>query len=179
MSKVTYQQKVVLLDRYAKRPMAVSDVEVIAAIRADVVRAATKGVKKGSETDPRETEAYNKCMGIYREFLKSRDSYLDMTGRKAAINSQAMRNIMKYIRDFARSNGRPHEPENVVAGVKLIFDNWDNLSDFHRKRIALPDIYHKIEEIIPQIKNGHDKQSAQKIQLDVLEARIRSKGQGD
>ena len=174
MSKITYEQKIELLERYASRPMAVHDPEVIAAIKVDVIRAATKGVRRASE--PADNTAYNQCMGIYREFLKSRDSHLDMTGRKAAMNSAAMRNIMTYIRNFARSNGRPHADPDVVRGVKFMFDNWDRLSDFHKKRLALPDVYNKIEEIIPMIKNGHDKQTASKINLDNLEARIKSKG---
>lgn len=167
-----------LLDRYQKRPMAVSDPDVISAIKVDVVKANSKGVHRAS--DPIEdvaNELYNECMGVYRQFLKSRDSHLDMEGRKAKLYSDAMKNIIRYIRKFARSNGRPHEDKDVKRGVQFMFDNWDRLNDFHRNRLALTDVHSKIEEILPMIKNGYDKKSATKNQLDQLEHSIKNRRQ--
>lgn len=176
--KPTYEQKMELLDRYQKRPMAVSDPDIIASIKVDVVKASSKGVRRASDPiDDVPNELYNECMGIYRQFLKSRDSHLDMTGRKAKDYSEAMKNIIRYIRKFARSNQRPHTDADVLKGVKFVFEHWDRLNDFHRNRLALTDIHSKIEEILPMIKNGYDKKSASKNQLDSLEQSIKNRRQ--
>ncbi len=168
--KITTEQKTSLLDSYITRPRGMGDVAVLKAIKADVLKANTKGVSKASEAD---NWLYNQSMGVYRAFLSSRNSHLDMKGRKASAYSKAMRDLIAFIRSFQRKNGRPHADEDVLTGIKFIFANWDRLNDFHKNRIALPDIYDKIEEIIPMIKNGYDKKSAttnkiqqRKIELD-------------
>lgn len=117
---------------------------------------------------------YNTCMGVYREFLKGRNSYLDMSGPKAKWNSDAMRAIIEFMRGFMKSSGKPYGDEEIVKGMKFLFDqdNWNRLNDFHRNRIKLPDIQKNIEEILPMIRNGHDKKSAAKTNLQSFKSRL-------
>lgn len=173
MTKVTYEEKIKLLEAYKALPRGVNDSMIITAIIADVVKANSKGVRTASE--PTENALYNKCMGIYREFLKSRNSHLDMTGRNAKNNSEAMRSIISYMVSFARSNGRPSDDEAVINGFKFLFNNWDKLNDYHRNRILLPDISSKIAEILPMIRNGYDQKSTAKNELDSLKHRLTNK----
>lgn len=175
MATITYDQKIELLNRYKERPMAVQDPDIITAIIQDVLKTGPKRTRTipvdGAESDP--NVLYNQCMGVYRAFLKSRDSHLDMTGVKAKRNSEAMRHIIAYVRSFTRANGRPYDDEHVFMGVKFMFDHWHRLNDFHRSRLSLTDIHAKIEEILPMIKNGHDKRTNDNNALDELEHRLK------
>jgi hypothetical protein len=178
MSKITYEQKIELLERYKKRPQSVNDPEVITAITTDVIKASLKGGRRVPEQGPEEhpdNTLYNKSMGVYREFLKGRDSHLDLSGKKAPQYKEAMLSIIEYIRKFARSNGKPHDDAAVFNGIRFLFGNWDRLNDFHKNRLTLPDIYAKIEEILPMIKNGYDKKSSDKATLDTFEQSIKAK----
>jgi len=166
MSKITYEQKIQLLESYKALPRGVNDSLIISAIILDVVKANSKTGRTASE--PGENQLYNTCMGIYREFLKTRNSLLDMDGRKAKDNSEAMRGIINYMVSFARSNNKPSSDENVIAGMTFLFANWDRLNDYHKNRIRLPDIHRSIEEILPMIRNGYDKKSSAKNELDSL-----------
>jgi hypothetical protein len=190
MSKITYQQKIELLERYKARPMGISDIEVFTAIKADVVRvnaglvprqSKAKEAEKGTDQVAEQPQhaLYNSAMGLYRNFLKKRDSHLDMTGVKAKRNAEAMRNILEFIRRFARSNGKADSDEHVLKGLQFMFDNWDRLNDFHRNRLSLPDIHSKIEEILPMIKNGYDKRTGTKSEINNLEASIIARRQGN
>lgn len=171
MKKITYEEKISTLDRYIAHPQGIHDPEILRAVKTDVVRANSKNVSKASE--PQDNKLYNECMGIYREFLKSRDSHLDMTGRKAIFYSAAMKNIINYIRSFAGANGKSTTDENVKQGVEFLFTHWENLNDYHNNRIQLPDIYDKIEEILPMIKNGYNKKSANKNDLQQLKQSLK------
>ena len=179
MSKITYEQKIELIERYKSRPMAMSDPDVFTAIKVDVIKANSKGVRKGSDGVPerQDNSLYNSCFGVYREFLKGRDSHLDMTGKKAIFYSQAMKGIINFMRDFMKSNSKPHTDEHVLVAMQFLFnqENWNRLNDYHRNRIKLPDIYENIEEILPMIKNGYDKRTSGKNNLDNLESRIKNK----
>lgn len=183
MTKVTYEEKINLLDGYIARPQGVKDPEVLRAIKSDVVKCGSKVVKKGSELPGQGAEAneanriYNESMGIYREFLKGRNSYLDMTGKKAFWYSNAMKGIIRFMQDFAKSNDRPHGHEEIIKGMHFLFnqDNWNRLNDYLRNRIKLPDIYENIEEILPIIRNGHSKQAAAKNDLNDLERRLKNR----
>lgn len=171
MSKPTYEAKMQLLESYIKVPRGVHDVQVLQAIKLDVIKASSKGTKPHAANP--DNALYNTCMGLYREFLKKHNSHLDMTGRKAKDNSDAMRGIITYIINFAKSNGKPSNDANVVKGVKFIFNNWDKLNQFHRNRLKLPDIHKNIEEILPMIINGHDKKTTNKNALDQLELSLK------
>jgi len=179
MSKITYEQKVELLDRYKLRPMAVTDPDVITAIKVDVIKANSKGVRRSTDegAEKPDNSLYNSCFGIYRQFLKGRDSHLDMSGKKAIFYSQAMKGIINFMRDFMKSNAKPHTDEDVLRAMEFLFtqEHWNRLNDYHRNRIKLPDIYENIEEILPMIKNGYDKRTASKNNLDNLESRIKNK----
>lgn len=104
-------------------------------------------------------------MGRYRAFLKERGSYLDMTGKKAFFTSQALRQIIEYLRRFQVSNEKTATDEEVYLGFDFMFSHWDRLNDFHRNRVRLQDIYKCIEEILPMIRNGRDQKSAQQNEL--------------
>lgn len=149
--KVTHQDKIELLDHYIAKPRGVRDPEILRAIKLDVVKCTVPGTKKGSEVD---LTLYNQCMGIYREFLRLRDSSLDLKGRKATKYKEAMLSLIEWIRKMQRNNKKPHADADVLNGMKFMFAHWDRLSDWHKNRLALPDIYDKIEEIIPMIKNA-------------------------
>lgn len=165
MIKVTYEQKIQLLESYKAMPRGAGDPAIISAIIVDVVKANSNAARTKKEST-KDNATYNTCMGIYREFLKSRNSHLDMEGKKAKANSEAMRGIIQFMVKFAQSNGRPSDDRNVIAGVQFLFSNWDRLNDYHKNRIKLPDIYNSIEEILPMIRNGYDKKSATKNELD-------------
>ena len=174
MTKITTEQKISLLDIYIDAPPPTEDLPILKAIKADVLKVNTKGVDKASNVD---NKLYNECMGAYRAFLKSRDSHLDMSGRKAATYSRAMRGIINYIRSFQKSTGRPSRDEDVLAGVNFIFANWGRLNRWHQNRLALPDIYDKIEEIIPMIKHGHDEKSAATSKIQQRKAELEQERQ--
>lgn len=164
-----------LLDSYIAVPRGVHDVEVLKAIKIDVIKGASKTPPRPAGTPPKggDNEVYNKCMGVYREFLKQRNSHLDMTGRKAKDNSEAMRNIITYIREFAKTNGKPHDDDNVLKGIQFLFEHWERLNDFHRNRLKLPDIYENIEEILPMIRNGYSKKTSAKNDLEQFEQSLK------
>lgn len=164
MSKPTYEDKITTIERYIARPQGMNDIEVLRAIKLDVVKGHSKNVRTAKE-EP-DNAAYNTCMGVYRDFLKKKGLFLDMKGRKAAFNSAAMKNIINYIREFAKSNGKPHGDDDIVRGVKFMFNHWDRLNDYLRNRVSLPDIYDKIEEILLKIRDGADKKAAAKDELD-------------
>ena len=170
MTKTTYEQKIETLDLYIKRPIASSHPTILTAIKADVVKANTKGAGKASELN---NGLYNQCMGLYRQFLKSRDSHLRLEGRKAKTYKEAMLSIIRFIQDFARQNNRPFNDNNVLEGLAYMFKNWDRLNHYHRNRLGLPEIYNSIEEIIPMIKNGYDKKTAAKSELEQFENSIK------
>jgi oligoribonuclease (3'-5' exoribonuclease) len=172
MSKITYEQKMRLLESYIAVPRGVHDVEVLKAIKMDVIKGASKTPPRKSPKEE-DNELYNQCMGVYREFLNKRNSHLDMTGRKAKDNSEAMRNIINYIHNFAKSNQRPHDDASVLKGIQFMFEHWDRLNDFHRNRIKLPDIYENIEEILPMIRNGYDKKTSAKSNLEQFEQSLK------
>lgn len=182
MSKPTYEQKMELLERYRTRPMAVQDPDIIQAIKLDVVKAASNGVRKTTNGGPEKQDnaLYNSCIGIYRNFLKERDSYLDMSGRNAKLNSEAMRGIINYLRSFMKSNGKDHADSDVLIAVEFMFkkEHWDRLNDYHRNRIQLRDIHDKISEILPMIKNGHNKRTSSKSEINNLKSRLESQQQG-
>lgn len=194
MTKITYEEKIALLDTYIETQALFQkekvlskkgekDAQVLLAIKTDVEKCGSKAVKTGSEAPAKGPEAneagklYNECMGIYREFLKGRNSYLDMTGKKAFWYSSAMKGIIRFMQEFAKSNGRPHGHEEIVKGLQFLFnqDNWNRLNDYHRNRIKLPDIYENIEEILPIIRNGHSKQSAAKNDLNDFERSLKNR----
>lgn len=171
MNRPTYEDKMRLLESYIKVPRGVHDVQVLQAIKLDVIKASSKGTRPhGANPD---NALYNTCMGLYRDFLKRHNSHLDMTGRKAKENSDAMRGIITFIINFAKSNDKPSNDESVEKGVAFIFDNWDRVNQFHRNRLKLPDIYKNIEEILPMIINGHDKKSTNQNALDQLELSLK------
>lgn len=180
MSKITYEQKIETIERYAKRPMSASDPEVFAAIKVDVVKANSKGVRRAADPGPElhlDNSLYNTCMGVYRSFLKVRDSHLVLDGIKAKKYKEAMDGIINYVRKFQQSNGKASDDDAVLKAVQFIFGNWDRLNDFHKNRLTLPDIYSKIEEILPMIKNGYSKKSAATNQVNDLENSIKAKRQ--
>jgi len=146
------------------------DTATLKAIRADVERA-----NKPKKSAPKQDNSlYNACMGLYREFLAKKGSYLDMTGRKAVINATSMRGIIDYIRGFQKANNKPYNDIDVKAGWALILANWDKLNDYHKRRVKLPDIKSSIEEIIIIIRNGHDKASSTKSELETRLASLRN-----
>lgn len=174
MNKITYEEKVKWLELCKAHPRGMHDPAIIAAIMADVVKANSKTVRTPPE-ETGENKLYNTCMGLYREFLKSRNSHLDMSGRKAKDNSEAMRGIISFMVSFAKSNNKPSNDEAVVKGFQFLFNNWDRLNDYHKNRIRLPDIHHSIEEILPMIRNGYDKKSSAKNELDSLKHSLTNK----
>jgi len=171
---ITIEQKTTLIDSYIQRPRGLDDVPVLKAIKTDVVKLAAKGTAKASEQDNR---LYNEAMGIYRQFLASRSSHLDMKGRKAMLYSKAMHGIISYIRSFQQHNGKESGDQYVLAGIRFVFQNWDRLNQWHQNRLALPDIYDKIEEIIPMIKNGYDKRTQTTSTIEQRQAELEQKRQ--
>lgn len=168
-----------LLDRYRAKPMSMNDPEVFTAIKVDVIKAHSNGVRKSTDKGAEQPDnaLYNSSMGIYREFLKLRGSHLDMTGRNAVFNKRAMDGIIEFIRSFMRSNGKPADDGDVLNAIQFIFnqENWNRLNDYNRNRLKLPDIYKNISEILPMIKNGYNKRTSSKSELDNLESRIKNK----
>jgi hypothetical protein len=174
--KPTLEEKLRLLDWHINKPRGMHDVPVLKEIKKDVLKASPPAkVVKASDTD---NSVYNEAMGMYRQFLKERNSALDMTGRKAAEYSKAMKAILEYIKSFAKQNDKPHGDREALAGWQYILRHWDRLNDFHRNRITLPDIQAKIEEIIPMIKNGatkRDQRNTEAQQLSIELAQRRAK----
>jgi hypothetical protein len=182
MSKVSYEQKIELIERYKKRPMGVTDPEVLTAIQVDVVKAASKGGRRGGDDGAQQPSApgvYNHAMGIYRTFMQRQNVHLNLEGKKAKDYSEAMNSLINYMRSFQRMNGKPSDDAAVLRGITFLFaeDSWKRLPDFHKNRVGLPDIYNKIEEILIIIRDGKDKKSADKTALDNLEHRLRNGGQ--
>ncbi|NJN27174.1 MAG: hypothetical protein HC819_14940 [Cyclobacteriaceae bacterium] len=171
---ITTEQKTGLIDSYMQRPRGLDDVPILKAIKTDLIKLATKGTSKASEQD---NKLYNEAMGVYRQFLKSRNSHLDMKGKKAIQYSHAMRGIISYIRGFQQQNGKESGDQYVLAGLRFMFANWDRLNTWHQNRLALPDIYDKIEEIIPMIKNGHDKRTQTTSTIEQRQAELEQKRQ--
>lgn len=181
MNKISYADKITMLDQVLASDLTEEARKVLMAIKMDVIKAHSKGSKTAAEegskrpgnaSDKVDNSIYNSAMGLYRAFLKSRNSHLDMSGAKARFNSEAMRSIISYIRDFAKSNGLPSDDEHVLKGIEFMFTNWNRLNSFHQNRIKLPDIYKNIEEIIPMIRNGADKKSTTNDELDQLKRSI-------
>ncbi len=152
MPKVTYQNKIELLEAYIKNPRGIKDVAILRAIKVDVVKGTSPSVKRGSQA-PDIDPVYNQAMGLYRAFMQKQDSVLDLKGRKARDYKEALTNLLSWIRTY-QQKGKGTSNALVLKGVAYIFDNWDKLTEFHQKRIGLPDIYKNIEEIIKQIKDG-------------------------
>lgn len=174
MNKPTYQDKIELLERYIQLPQAMSDPEVLRSIKSDVVKAHSTPVKRGVKQRDQGAEAtvsntenalYNSAMGVYRQFVASRGGHVDMTGRKAADNSTAMREIITYLRDFMRANNMPNDDAHVLEGIKLMFNNWDRLNDWLKGRIELKQINQNKAEILLKIRNGADKKTTAKDEL--------------
>ena len=133
------------------------------------------GAKGASEA--KSSSLYNESMGIYRKFLKERNSFLDMSGRKAKDNSAAMKGILEFMKNFQKSNKKPHEDADILKGIEFLFtqENWNRLNDFHRNRIKLPDIYKNIEEILPMIRNGYNKKTSAKNNLHSFKSKLTSR----
>src|SRR5205085_1117799 len=96
MSKITYEQKMELIQRYKMRPMAVGDPDVFTAIQADVVKAYSNGTRRGTvqgSEQPKTSAIYNQCMGVYREFLQRIGLQFNVSGKKARDYREAMENI--------------------------------------------------------------------------------------
>lgn len=163
--KPTYEQKMLALNHAIAMAMTPGMKEVYQAIKTDLEKANSRPVKPAQDNT-----LYNKSMGVYRAFLKARNSHLDMTGRKAFFYSSAMRKLITYLTDFATSNQRPHGEDDIMKAVEFLFnqDNWNRLNDYHRNRIKLPDIYENIEEILPMMLHGHTKKSAAKTDLQLF-----------
>jgi hypothetical protein len=184
MSKITYEQKMELIDRYKSRPMAIGDPDIFTALKADVVKAASnvtrKRVDQGAQRHP-DAGIYNKAMGIYRDFLKRLGLPLTMEGKKAKDYNEAMYSILKTIRNFQRDNGKPHSDNDVLRGLEFMLSEhaWNRLPDFHQKRVGLPDIYSKLEEILKILRDGNDKKSAAENSLEQLELSIKAKRQSN
>jgi hypothetical protein len=181
MGKISYADKITTLDQVLAGDLPETTREVLRSIKTDVIKAHSKGSKKVSEDGPNvpgtasekpDNSLYNSAMGVYRGFLKSRNSHLDMRGAKAKFVSTAMRGIIAYMQDFAKSNDRPTGDEDILKGIQFMFGHWDRLNPFHRNRIMLPDIYRNIEEIIPMIVNGADKKSTTNDELEQLKRSI-------
>ncbi len=173
MKKTTYIEKLEVLKFYTNHPANINHPTVLNAIKADVVKANTVGTKKAAEID---NSLYNECMGIYRVFLKHKDSHLRLEGRKARQYKEAMTGIINYVRSFQTEANMPHTDADVAKGISFIFKFWHRLNHFHQNRLGLPEIYSAIHEIIPMIKNGYDKKTGNKNQLNQLENSIRNKG---
>ena len=178
--KVTYQDKITTLDRYIAHPQGMNDPEILRAVKTDVVKAYSNAPKTRTETRAESTEGtgnelYNSAMGVYRNFLKGKGGYLDMSGRKAAINSEAMRGIIKYVKGFMASNGKPNDDTNVLLGIEFMFANWNRLNDYLRNRIELRDIHDKIGEILLKIKNGADTKTAVEDELQRFKQSLTNK----
>jgi hypothetical protein len=157
MSKpISIEDKTKVLDHYISRPNSVEHPEVLRAIKTDVLKANTKGTSRASEVN---TDLYNKCMGLYRAFLKDRGAVLKLEGKKARIYQETMNHLIKWMQALCRENGSPDDDKTIEGLFFKLFKSWDRLNDFHRGQIALPDIYRNIEEIIPQIRNGNPKKS--------------------
>jgi uncharacterized protein YeeX (DUF496 family) len=171
--KPTYQDKIELLDGYMSLLKPPShQLDTLIAIKTDVVRVGSKRVKtvpdapvEGAERIVSEHSLYNRAMGVYRDFLKERGSYLDMTGRKASDNKKAMTEIIDFVRGFMRSNMMPAEDADVLEGIQFMFAHWDRLNDYLKGRIQLPQISINKQEIYFKIKNGADKKTAIKDDL--------------
>lgn len=179
MPKITYEQKMEFLNRYKTRPMAVNDPDIIEALRLDVVKASSNGTRKARVEGPEQQQdnsIYNPAMGLYRDFMKTQNSYLDMKDpRKAKKTSDAMRKIIEFMQRWQRDAGKPHDAEAVLNGIRFMFTHWDRLNDYHKKRIQLPDIYNNIAEILPMIANGKDAKTAAKDSLNNLKSSIKNK----
>ncbi len=171
MKKVTYISKLEVLDFYIKHPANINHPTVLNAIKADVVKANTVGTKKGSEID---NALYNTCMGLYRSFLKSKDSHLRLEGRKARQYKEALVGIINYLRSFQKEAGMPHQDADVERGLSFIFKHWSRLNQFNQNRLGLPEIYNAIHEIIPMIKNGHDRKTSNTSQLEQFEQSLKN-----
>jgi hypothetical protein len=175
MNKPTYKDKIELLDRYIQHPQSVHDPEVLRSIKTDVVKAHSKPAKTGAKQRDGGAEAgvledenslYNTAMGLYREFVTARGSYLDMSGKKGPIYSKAMRDIINYLRGFMKNNNKPHQDDNVVEALTFMFANWDRLNDYLKGRIQLPQIHDNIAEILLKIRNGANQKTASKDSLE-------------
>lgn len=165
--RVETDEKLRLLDAYIAKPRGVNDPQILRAIKNDVEKA-----NKAKPKPQADNTLYNLCMGAYREFLAAKGTHLDMTGRKAVDNSNAMRGIIEFIRDFQKAKGKPHGDGDVYNGWGLILNSWDSLNDYHRRRVSLPSIRQGIEEIIATIRNGDTKKAGNKASLDRKKAEI-------
>jgi len=158
---------------------------VLRSIKMDVIKCSSKGGKTTSKPPDNRAERiesedentlYNKAMGIYRDFLTKQGIHLDMTGKKAAMNSKSMRDIISYLRGFMKANNKPAEDDNVIDGIRFMFTHWDRLNDYLKGRIGLPQIQTNIEEILLKIRNGADKKSTAKNDLEQFESSLRKGG---
>ncbi|WP_420582058.1 hypothetical protein [Reichenbachiella sp.] len=152
MKKVSLEDKTKVLDVYIKRPHCIEHPEVLRAIKSDVLKASNGKVKKGSEAP---SPLYNTCMGLYRQFLKDQGLPLKLDGKKARDYKEALTNLISFMKSLAKSNGNSDSDENIKRLFEKLFSSWEQLEDFHKKQIQLPQIYRNIEEIITQIKNGN------------------------
>lgn len=157
MKKLSLDDKTKVLDAYIKRPHSIEHPEVLRAIKSDVLKASNSRVKKASEI---ESPLYNTLMGKYRQFLKDRGLPLKLDGKKARDYKEALLNLISFMQSLARSNGNSYADDNIIKGFEKVFASWDQLEDFHKKQIQLPQIYRNIEEIITQLKNKNGKVSA-------------------
>lgn len=106
---------------------------------------------------------YNKCMGLYRAFHKKQLGLSpNLVGKTAKTSSDAMKAIIKYL----MANIKSKSEEGVYNALEYIFNGWDSLSDFYKKQVALPDIQRNLSNILYELKNGANKQSAATIQAN-------------
>ena len=89
-----------------------------------------------------------RCTDAWFDFYKERHN--DLSPKYTGADSNALKQIVNYLKSETATD------DEVVASWQMLLDNWDSLTEFHRKQIDLKYINSKFNVIIKQIneKNG-------------------------
>lgn len=96
----------------------------------------------------KEETILQRCTNTWFVFYK--ENHAEMSPKHTGADTNALKQIIKYFRTHTTTEDEIH------ASWQALLDNWDCLTEFHRKQVDLKYINSKLNVIIKQIreKNG-------------------------
>lgn len=107
-------------------------------------------------------DVHQECMRLYFSFY---EKHVGVKPSITAKDGTALKELIRYLRSTPKIN----TSDEVIIAWRFILDHWELTGPFIGKQKSLHRMYHNIAEILDKIRNGHDKKSSKKSELQQLE----------
>jgi len=143
--------------------------QIKAGYHVEVLRSILKRLQASENKEPPHP-FHNQAVHAYKEFLES-------NGLPAVVDvrqGKALKELLPKLQTLTSTKS----PEGAFNALKFIFNGWDRLNQYHKKKKTLVHINSNLVEILDQIRYGATKQQTNIDEAQQLANAIAAKYKG-